>query len=93
MRRLLMLAPLALLAACSVSTNTSEPGANDKIYSGEVALVAEAPDGTKLWGVEPRRGGRVVYFASAGTARTVGCGKNCTRLETVPTGDPLGGAR
>jgi len=63
------------LAACQ------KPEAN--IPAGRVVHITTAPDGTKLWGVKTN--GRVVYFASSGTATTESCGKSCTRDEQVPT--------
>lgn len=50
-----------------------------RLARGEVLLQSVAPDGTKLWRV--RRGGRDIYFSTAGThtTHTESCGKNCTR--------------
>lgn len=53
-----------------------------------VELMAEAPDGTKLWRFDA--GSRYVYFASTGAEWREHCGKNCNRTVEVPTAtDPL----
>lgn len=71
--------PIALLAACSGPPETVTPEQKAILDHGQVALVAVAPDGTKLWAV---RAGRIVYFSSAGTqtSHSENCGKNCTRI-------------
>jgi len=88
--RTLIATALFALTACSPATDTrtSESGAQSKVESGDVALVAVAPDGTKLWAVKPS-GGRTVYFASslAQTRHSENCGKNCNKIvdDLVPT--------
>lgn len=84
-RALVVLAAAGFLAACD-PPKSAEPGADKKLYSGEVTLMAVAPDGTKLWGV--LSAGRTVYFASSGTSTTQGCGKNCVRQNQTPTAKP-----
>lgn len=87
---------LLYLAACDQASQTAESGASEKIERGQVALVAEAPDGTKLWGISPPGASRRVYFASSGaiTSHPERCGKNCTTEvdDVVPTADPLAAA-
>lgn len=86
MRKLIILAALGLAACGRAPISSEEGGAPDRT----VELMAEAPDGTKLWRYDPGKGSRYVYFASTGTSQTQGCGKNCTRTVTVPTAtDPL----
>lgn len=72
-----------LLAGCvQEPIRTENGGAADRT----VDLVAVAPDGTHLWRYDPGGGfENYVYFASRGSSRAVGCGKNCTRVETVST--------
>jgi len=88
--RIMITTALFVLTACSPATDTrtSESGAQTKVQSGDVALVAIAPDGTKLWAVKPS-GGRTVYFASsvAQTRHSESCGKNCIKTvdDVVPT--------
>jgi hypothetical protein len=55
---------LLALAACD-PPRSAEPAAEQKLVAGDVALIATAPDGTKLWAV--RSYGRYVYFSSTGT--------------------------
>lgn len=73
------------LTGCEKSRvpKSGESHAIDKAWNGDVARIAEAPDGTVLWGV--RAAGHMVYFASAGTSYSESCGKNCTRTVSVPT--------
>lgn len=71
---------LTLMACESQPLATSSAGEDGRT----VALVATAPDGTKLWRFKDGYGW-TVYFASSGTQRQVSCGKGCTRPETVPT--------
>lgn len=99
MKNAMILAATALaLTACGHS-NTSEPGADEAVDRGEVALWATAPDGTNLWAVEGRDG-RTVYFSSSGSQKVEShsCGKSCVQTEDVyvpamqwPV-DPLEGA-
>jgi hypothetical protein len=81
MKSRLALALVLALASCDVP-NSAEPNAYKKIDKGEVALIATAPDGTKLWGVSA--GGYYVYFSSAGTDWSYTCGKSCQRHVQVP---------
>lgn len=81
MGKILALAAILLLTACSPPKG-AEPGADAKLDDGAVALMATAPDGTKLWAT--RSYGRTVYFSSSGTQHEVSCGKNCYRQEHVP---------
>jgi hypothetical protein len=73
---------LLSIAGCD-KPNTAEAGANNKLRNGDVAKVAEAPDGTILWAVKD--GTTTIYFASSGTQRSYSCGKSCTRTDHVPT--------
>lgn len=75
-KRLLPFICLLGLTACD-PPRSAELGAARKISDGEVAKIAEAPDGTVLWAVQDR--GETVYFASGGTQHRVSCGKACTR--------------
>ena len=98
-----LLAVLAVPGCTGIPQNAgADSDASDRLSQGRVAKIAEAPDGTILWAVDPPAGRRV-YFASSGTQRTVGCGtqrtvgcgtqrtvgcgSNCTRSETVPTAE------
>lgn len=84
MKRLITLAALAALAACTKpAIRTEDGGAADRT----VELMAVAPDGTHLWRFDT--GDRYVYFASSGAGWTENCGKNCRRDVQVPTADPL----
>jgi hypothetical protein len=66
------------LGACQEPPATADRAERAKLDNGQVALVAVAPDGTKLWAV---RANRIVYFSSAGTQthHVENCGKNCWR--------------
>jgi hypothetical protein len=77
MKKLMFVALLAL-SGCQEPPATAEPDQRAKLDSGQVALVAVAPDGTKLWAV---KAGRIVYFSSAGTQtyHNEPCGRSCTR--------------
>lgn len=85
--KMIVLLGALLLAGCDRGTSSGEPDADARLSEGAVALIATAPDGTKLWGV--RSGVRVVYFAtgSTQTQHAESCGKNCTRtvIDAVPT--------
>lgn len=85
------LAALAL-AGCDAASTSSDPRYAAKVSSGEVALAAEAPDGTKLWAVTPPGSSRRVYFSSGGaqTSHLVTCGKGCWRTvdDVVPASTP-----
>lgn len=86
MRAIAMALPV-LASACAMP-QTAEPDAGRKLSGGQVAKVAEAPDGTVLWAVDA--GTRRVYFSSGGGAQwTEGCGKNCTRTVDVPGAVPF----
>lgn len=84
----LTLALVLALAACNNPPDTTPPEQRTKLDSGQVALVAVAPDGTKLWAV---RADRIVYFASSGTQteHSENCGKNCWRKvdDAVPSAE------
>lgn len=84
MNRLWIVAMAAALGACSRDPLATEQAGMD---GRTVQLMAEAPDGTKLWRFDA--GVRYVYFSSAGTSTTVSCGKNCRREEQVPAAVPL----
>jgi hypothetical protein len=84
--RLIGLAVLLAVTACTMP-NSAEPGASEVIDRGGVAKIAEAPDGTILWGVRSRGG--YVYFSSSGTTYSEGCGKNCTRVVEIPNSVPI----
>lgn len=81
---LFTLSASALLASCGPGPIATEDGGGTDGRS--VELMAEAPDGTKLWrfwnGTTP------IYFASGGAQWTRSCGKNCTRTDQVPTRGP-----
>lgn len=80
MKIIYMLALLPL-AACS-APNTADKNAGEKMNNGEVAKIAEAPDGTILWGVTYKS--REIFFSSkAGTAFNQREGK-VTREVQVP---------
>lgn len=81
MKRIVLIATILALAACDVP-KTAQPDARKKMYEGEVALFAVAPDGTKLWGAYVN--GRDVYFSSTGASWVENCGKNCRRDVQVP---------
>ena len=85
MRKILTIGCLFLLAACD-PPKSAEPEAKAKSERGEVALMATAPDGTKLWAVMSM--GRTIYFASTGTSASESCGKACTYERTTPTSTP-----
>lgn len=88
----LLIPMLLLVAACSGNVAaTAEEGAEDKLKAGQVALIATAPDGTKLWGVYSA--GRMVYFSNSGTSYsyTQNCGKNCTRTVDQNVSNSYGG--
>jgi hypothetical protein len=80
----MVMAICAALAACD-RPKSAEPGYNDKLSAGDVALAAVAPDGTRLWAA--RIDGRDVYFSSRGTQVTESCGKNCTRDRQTPNAE------
>jgi hypothetical protein len=87
MKNIALLAALTL-AACQQSPPRTTPAEQHvRLDSGQVAIVATAPDGTKLWAV--RAGRRIVYFASSGTATShvENCGKNCSKTvdDQIPT--------
>lgn len=77
MKRSILILALGL-AACSEPPATTEPAEKAKLDSGQVALVAVAPDGTKLWAV---KGYRIIYFSSSGTQtyHNESCGRTCNR--------------
>lgn len=87
---------LSALIACAgcgdqrpPASQTAEPGAVEKANRGEVALIATAPDGTRLWGVAIA-GGRWVYFSGSGaswtTTHSQPCGRSmCARTEEHET--------
>jgi hypothetical protein len=61
-------------------TPPPDPNSVDyRLDHGQAILSSTAPDGTKLWHVH--RGGRDVYYSTAGThtTHTENCGKHCTR--------------
>jgi hypothetical protein len=80
---------LFALAGCDAASQTADTSYEQKVHSGQVALAAVAPDGTKLWAVTPPGSTRRVYFAASGaqTSHTEHCGKNCNKTvdDTVPT--------
>jgi hypothetical protein len=81
MRKMILLALLGL-AACNPPPETTTPEQRAILDRGDVALIAVAPDGTKLWAVRNGRlNGRLVYFASSGsqTSHNEACGKNCNK--------------
>jgi hypothetical protein len=84
MKKLVIGALALCLAGCEgpAPISASDGGRED---GGKVYLMAVAPDGTKLWAFDAPGLSPTVYFAASGTQTTVGCGKNCTRPEYVPT--------
>lgn len=77
---------LLAVAGCSMP-DSADPQAGSTLSTGGVAKIAEAPDGTILWGVRSR--GTTVYFSSAGASWTASCGKNCATQEQVPNSVPI----
>lgn len=90
--RVVFLLPLMALAGCEANySRTADGEASELISEGDVALYAQAPDGTKLWAVKGRSG-RTVYFSSSGTQthHSRVCGKNCNRkIDDVVPNAPL----
>lgn len=92
---------LLVLTACQRPA-TADPHVIRKMWNGEVAQAAKAPDGTVLW--VTLWGGEYVFFAASGTrwqthrteTTTDGKGRAHTRTITedhaVPTADPVDAA-
>lgn len=81
----LALAAAALAACAQPLPEGVDAERQASLKQGQVALVATAPDGTKLWAVKAGR--RYVYFSSAGTqtSRTTQSGKQrATVMVQVP---------
>lgn len=88
MKRILVCALLVAVVACQKPPATVTPAQEAVLNRGGVALVATAPDGTKLWAVQANR---IIYFSSAGTqtSHTQSCGKGCARTvdDAVPNAE------